>query len=60
MCLKTIDNVTIGKKFLDYAISRAKVNLMRNSMVKVRANSSTFDSIKVKNTKKYNLRGYGI
>ena len=38
MCMNTYDNISIGKGFLDYAVSRSKIALMRDSIKKVRAN----------------------
>ena len=58
MLTNSLGNINKGKKFLDYAISRAKVALMRDSMGKVKANSSTLKSIKT-SIRKYNLRRYG-
>lgn len=54
----SIENIDKSTKFLNYAVSRAKVALMRDSIKKVRANRGTLESIKL--PQKYNLRSYGI
>ena len=57
MCDGFTHNLNYGVRFLNYAVSRVKVGLMKGSEKK-RVKNYTFDHLKT--PQKYNLRKYGF